>query len=176
MNAILSIYSSKKLTPLLGKNFHKTTPKVVAEKINPLYCWYGDIYYLDRKKYLIFCNAKTRVIFMIGPYQVDNKIHFMNIFHDQLKKHLSKFFADTENYFEKVEDIGYLEKPDKGATAFLNRVKEDLNYSKAYRKSEGNQMKLPEDFEIMFERYPTSIKGKIFFPEDRFIEVWENLK
>lgn len=175
MTKILSIYPSKKLSPILGKTFYSTTPKINAEENHPLFCWYGDVYYLDHKKYLIFCNAKTRVAFMIGPYNVDNKVHFMKIFHNSLKKFLSSIIKDSEDYFEKIEDIGYLEKPDKGATAFLNRVKEDLNYSKDYRKEEGTKMKLPEDFRVMFERYPTSIKGKYFFPSDKFIEEWEKL-
>lgn len=67
MKTTLSLYASKKLLPFLGKEFQKNTPKVATEEINPVYKWYRDVYYFERKKHLVFCNELTRVSFMIGP-------------------------------------------------------------------------------------------------------------
>lgn len=131
------------------KNF-KNTPKVATEEINPLYQWYGDVYYYERKKYLIFCNELTRVSFMIGPYQVDQKVHFMKIFTDHLGKKLKAFLPDPEQYFKKMEDIGWVTNPHKGASAYLNYLKVDLDFCKGYYNAENRPMKLPEDFHRMF--------------------------
>lgn len=88
----------------------------------------GDVYYYERKKYLIFCNELTRVSFMIGPYQVDQKVHFMKIFTDHLGKKLNAFLPDPEQYFKKMEDIGWITNPHTGASAYLNYLKVDLDF------------------------------------------------
>lgn len=83
--------------------------------------------------------------------------------------------ADT--YFERIEGNGWISQPDRGATSFLNRAKDDLNYSKEYwRLMDDKIMILPDDFDTMYERYITSIKGKYFYPEEKFREEWERYK
>lgn len=172
MKTILSIYASKKLLPFLGKEFQKTTPKVDTEEINPLYQWYGDVYYFERKKYLIFCNELTRVSFMIGPYQVDQKVHFMKTFTDNLEKKLKSFLPDPGKYFEKMEDIGWNTKPHKGASGIINHLKTSLDYSKDYYNARNITMTLPEDFHRMFSMYITKKIGikDYFYPETLFQE------
>lgn len=178
MKTTLSLYASKKLLPFLGKEFQKNSPKVVLEEINPLYQWYGDIYYYERKKYLIFCNELTRVSFMIGPYQVDQKVHFMKIFTNHLEKKLKAFLPDSDQYFKKMEDIGWITKPRKGASAFLNHLKVDLDYCEDYYKARNITMKLPEDFDRMYTMQITSKTGikDYFYPEKYFQEEWVKVK
>lgn len=54
---------------------------------------------------------------------------------------------------------------------------DDLNYSKDYLKAMGNKiMVLPDEFDNMYERNVTSIKGKYFFPEEKFLEEWGKYK
>ncbi len=161
----------------MGKLFPSTTPKVTVGEIHPLYCWYGDVYLYNRQKYLIFTNSLTRVSLMIGPYSVDKKEHFSRTFALALKQKLSTIIQDSDAYFEKIEGDGWIAQPDKGATAFVNRIKEELNYLKEYWKAMDDKiMVLPEDFNNTFLRNVTSIKGKYFYPEDKFVEEWEKYK
>lgn len=160
----------------MGKLF-SSTPKVQVEKIHPLYRWYGDVYIYNRQKYLIFTNSLTRVSMMMGPYAVNNKEHFILTFSLALKQKLSTIIQDADTYFEKIEGNGWISQPDRGATSFLNRAKDDLNYSKEYwRLMDDKIMILPDDFDTMYERYITSIKGKYFYPEEKFREEWERYK
>lgn len=114
---------------------------------------------------------------MIGPYSVDKKEHFSRTFALALKQKLSTIIQDSDAYFEKIEGDGWIALPDKGATAFVNRIKEELNYLKEYWKAMDDKiMVLPEDFNNTFLRNVTSIKGKYFYPEDKFVEEWEKYK
>ena len=156
----------------MGKEFQKTTPKIVTEEINPIYLWYGDVYYFDRKKYLIFCNELTRVSFMIGPYQVEQKVHFMKIFTDNLEIKLKTFLPDPGKFLEKMEDIGWNTQSHKGASGFLNHLKTSLDYSKDDYSVRNITMTLPEDFHRMFSMYITKKTGikDYFYPETLFQE------
>lgn len=177
MKNILSIYASKKLLPFLGKEFQKNTPQVEADVISPLYLWYGDIYYYERKKYLIFCNEMTRLSFMIGPYQVDPNTHFLKIFTDNLGQKLKQFLPDSDQYLDKMEDIGWNTKPHKGASGFLSNVKTNLDYCKDYYKVRNTKMKFPEDYHRMYHMYICKKAGsKSFYPEILFKEEWAKAK
>ena len=115
---------------------------------------------------------------MIGPYQVDQKVHFMKIFTHHLEKKLKAFLPDSDQYFEKMEDIGWITKPRKGASAFLNHLKVDLDYCEYYYKARNITMKLPEDFDRMYTmriRSKTGIKD-YFYPEKYFQEEWIKVK
>ncbi len=116
----------------------------------------------------------TWVSFMIGPYQVNQKVHFMTIFREHLDKKLQTFLPDSSRYFEKMEDIGWITKSDKGATANLNHFKVNLDYCRDYYNARDSSLNLPEDFHRMYSmqiRKKTGIKG-YFYPETLFQEEW----
>jgi hypothetical protein len=142
----LALYSSKKLRNYLGKNFFSTHQEISPTDKPNFFHWYGDVFFYQRKKFLIFTNELTRFTFAIGPYTVNNKLDFMDLFKSQLKISLSLFQLDSELYLSRCSTTGLIAKSHPGATAHLNVTKGDFLYSLAY----GGNILSTEDVALEF--------------------------
>jgi hypothetical protein len=174
MTNALGLYSSKKLQNYLGKDFFLVQKEINPASTDNFFHWYGDVFFYQRKKFLIFTNELTRFTFAIGPYAVDNKIDFMTLFKDQLKKSLLLFELNYELYLSHCLDTGLIAKSHPGATAHLNRTKSDFLYSLTF---DGNILK-PEKAALEFTKNVNSshvtkkgTKGYIYTAEEFRLQV-----
>lgn len=176
MTNTLSLYASKKLSPFLGKPFTQELPTVDPNTIHPLYCWYADVYYYKRKKYLIFCNEISRFTWMMGPFSADKKQGFMENFQAQLRINLKGVIPNTELYFEQLQSLGKISQVHRGAVAHLNQMKIGLDYLKDYLPAmENRELLLPNEFWQVADVITSRGKEKGYFnPKVRFREIWEN--
>ncbi|MGM0944514.1 MAG: DUF6933 domain-containing protein [Bacteroidota bacterium] len=149
MTNTLSLYASKKLSPFLGKPFTQELPTVDPNTIHPLYCWYADVYYYKRKKYLIFCNEISRFTWMMGPFSADKKQGFMENFQAQLRINLKAVIPNTKLYFEQLQSLGKISQVHRGAVAHLNQMKSSMTQSNTQRYApidRGMLAKIPSRF------------------------------
>ena len=174
MQNTLALYASKKLLPFLGKAFQKGLKEVDPKELNPLFCWYADVYYLKKVKYLLICNEVSRFTMILGPYSVSSKVNFMDLFQTELKRALEKTVPDSDQYFDRLAGLGKITQSHRGAVAHINRLKEELDYLKAYYPHfEDREFLLPDDFWPMTDSHTTRGTEKGFFkPNERFRELW----
>ena len=174
----LSLYSSTKLLPHLGKKFVSENPEVDPNSVHPIYCWYADVYFLNRAKYLIICNEVSRFSLCLGPYKVDPKANFMDHFKKVLEEKLKEILPDYMDYFKSINGYGRLTQTHRGAMANLSRLKIDLDYSKSYYLAfENRQLDLPLDFEDQAETFTTRNGEKGYFrPAENFVKRWNEFK
>lgn len=175
MQSPLSLYASKKLLPFLGKKFSSEIPVVSPDSVDPIFCWYADIYYYKRAKYLIFCNEISRFCFAVGPFKADAKADFMGFFSSLLLKNLIELLPDPEKYLDKSDGYGRITQSHRGASGHLSRLKVDLDYLKVYYpKREGRELQMPDEFWRVGDIITSRSGEKGFFhPKQRFLELWE---
>lgn len=175
MQNTLALYASKKLLPFLGKPFEKELKEVDPKELNPLFCWYGDVYYLKKVKYLIICNEVSRFSWILGPYSVSSKVNFMDLFQTELQKALEKIIPDSDHYFGHIAGLGKITQSHLGAVATINRLKIELDYLKtSYPHFEDREFLLPDDFWRMADSYTSRGTEKGYFkPNERFRDLWK---
>jgi len=159
MKNSLALYSSKKLRNYLGKSFFLDHQEIDPTDQPNFFHWYGDVFFYQRKKFLIFTNELSRFTFAIGPYTVNNKIDFMNLFKSQLKTSLGLFQLDAEVYLSQCPATGVIAKSHPGATAHLNTVKGDFLYSLAYDGNIFPPENVALEFTLSANTSPVTKKG-----------------
>ena len=176
MKRTLSLYASKKLLPFLGKTFLKDIPEVDAGEIDPLYCWYADVYYLNRAKYLLICNEVSRFTFVLGPYTVDSKINFMDVLKTHLQVSLKEAIPAPGFYLDSISGYGRITQTHRGAVAFINHLKTELDYMKWYcPRYEAREFQLLNEFWRVGDTITSKNGGKDYFvPKKKFLELWDS--
>lgn len=156
----LSIYASKKLKTYIGKQLSAEGSGGSLSDVNEFYQWYGDVFFYQRKKFLIFSNELTRFVFAVGPYTVNVKKPIFNLFKEGLGVALKAYGLDTEAYFSHLDTLVINSKPHPGATAHLNTAKGDYLYSMAYQGNVTNPAVVAVDFNYHVNDMPVSRKGQ----------------
>lgn len=161
--------------PLLGKSFVNVIPEVNPAETSPLYCWYADIYYLRRSKFIIICNEISRFTWIIGPYSANAKVNFMEVFHRELNALMERTINNPEKYMDQLSGFGRISETHRGAVAHINRLKSELDYLKMYFPHvENREFELPHEFWRVRDTITSRNGEKGFFSaEKRFVELWE---
>ncbi|KEO75849.1 DUF6933 domain-containing protein [Anditalea andensis] len=120
----LGLYFSKKLNPFIGKEFFNLASQVNEPIADEFYLWYGDVFDVNRKKYLIFSNGLTKFSFVVLDYRVDKKTNFYNTFSTYLSHSLRHNGFNPDIYFENIEFYTHNSQTSRSAMSHLSQLKD----------------------------------------------------
>jgi len=120
----LGIYFSKKLKPFIGKEFFDQATELNDPVADEFYLWYGDVFYVNRKKYLVFGNGLTKFSFLIPDFRVDKKANFYDTFCTYLSHSLRHNGFDPDTYLQDIEFYAHNAQTSRSAMAHLTQLKD----------------------------------------------------
>jgi hypothetical protein len=120
----LGLYFSKKLKPFIGNAFHDQASEFSEPVSDEFYLWYGDVFYVNRKKYVIFANGLTKFSFIIPDFRVDKKTNFYDNFCTYLSHSLRHNGFDPDPYFQHIEFYTHQAQTSRSAMAHLSQLKD----------------------------------------------------
>jgi hypothetical protein len=120
----LGLYFSKKLNPFIGKEFFNLASEVNEPIADEFYLWYGDVFYVNRKKYLVFANGLTKFSFLVPDYRVDKKTNFFKTFSTYLEHSLRHNGFNPDIYLEDIEFYTHHAQTSRSAMAHLTQLKD----------------------------------------------------
>ncbi|MBT0810392.1 hypothetical protein KIH41_03770 [Litoribacter ruber] len=121
---IVSLYFSKKLKGMIGTEFFDMATVPEDNITDEFYRWYGDIFYVNRKKYLIFSNGLTKFSFVIPDFRVEKKSSFFRKFCHYLTEALKHHNHDPEIYSGSWEFFSHDTIVNRSAMAHLSQLKD----------------------------------------------------
>lgn len=120
----LRLHFSKKLKPFIGNEFFNLATETNDPITDEFDLWYGDIFYINRKKYSVFSNGLTNFAFIILDYQVDKK----NKFYDNFKTYLAYSLRHNgfvpENYLLHIDFYSSKVKTSRSPNSHLSQLKD----------------------------------------------------
>ncbi|MHA7130927.1 DUF6933 domain-containing protein [Algoriphagus namhaensis] len=172
MKHTMSIYLSKKLKSYIGKQLEAEAKKELVSNSNEFFHWYGDVFFYQRKKFLMFTNELTRFVFAVGPFAVNAKKPLFQVFSEGLVEAMECHGMDPSSYLAHVDGFRVNTIPHRGATGHLNRTKDDYLY---WLAAEGNPLdpkRVAYDFNMRIpKRIVSRNAGKEYiFPKDDFAD------
>lgn len=110
--------------PYLGASIYDAK-EPVKEQIDPLLIWYVDVFFIQRKRYLIIANPLTKFTFFIFRYSKKSHPNFFEAFKEKLSYTLKVKDIHPEKYMERCDKIIPVIETNRSVTAHLNQVKID---------------------------------------------------
>ncbi len=120
----IHLYQSKKVQRYLDNNIYDIK-EPVREQIDPLLIWYVDVFFIQRKRYLIIANPLTKFTFFIFRYSKKSHPNFLQAFKNNLSSTLRAKEINPQKYLEKCDVLIPLLETNKSASAHLSSTKVD---------------------------------------------------
>ena len=117
---MLSIYGTKK--------FGKIDFIELEEEVDPAFAWYVDVFYLEKKKCLIFCNGATKFSFVILSYTKKEYPDFEKMFFDEFFRICKCYGLRVDKYLNHVKGVCRDTKVNRSALAHISQKKVELAY------------------------------------------------
>ena len=160
MKKEILLYSSKKLKSYIGKQLEVEKIKESSFDSHELYHWYGDVFFYQRKRFLIFSNELTRFIFAVGPYTINKKQPLFELFKEGLEAALTFHGIDSNAYLQHLVGLAMNPVAHPGSTAHLNTAKGDYLYWLAYDGNTAKPEEVPRDFNNRVNNLPVTKKSQ----------------
>lgn len=123
---IINLYQSRKLNGHLDPHFYQECRITENLDKDPLYNWYADIAFVNRKKYLIIANSLTKFTFFIVDYSRKNSSWFGEDFCESLAGAQSIFEINPLPFVDSIEGFAINEQSNKSISAHISRIKEEF--------------------------------------------------
>ena len=123
---MIRLYQTKKLNGHLSTHFYKDLPEVSRQETDPIFSWYGDIFYINRKMNLIFTNELTKFSILIIKYRKSDHKDFAATFRQYLTFTMRLHGMDPEKYLGHTDTFGLNTKANRSPVAHLSRLKMDF--------------------------------------------------
>jgi hypothetical protein len=174
---MLTLYVTNNLDGYTGNAFYDYTQQVNSND-DPFGSWYGDLFFVNRRKRLIFTNELTKFSFLVLNYQVRKDVFLWGVFSEHFEYAARNFGINPAPYLKAYDDIGWNTKSNKSCLAHISRLKEEIipllncNY---YKLAEHEQQGY---FNQIINERLTTYKGEkgYFRPLDVFKEELDKRK
>jgi hypothetical protein len=123
---MIKLYQTKKLNGHLSNSFFQNLPDVSGQETDPIFSWYGDIFYINRKMNLLFTNELTKFSILIIKYKKSEHPDFTATFRHHLAFTLGLHSIDPEKYLAHTNAFGLNTKANRSPIAHLSRLKMDV--------------------------------------------------
>lgn len=126
---MIKLYQTKKLNGHLYNSFYQNLPEDSGQETDPIFSWYGDILYINRKINLIFTNELTKFSFLILKYRKSDHPDFAVSFRQYLAFTMRLHGMEPEKYQVHTESFCLNTKANRSPVAHLSRLKMDFTPS-----------------------------------------------
>ena len=155
---MIKIYQTKKLDGHLSTSFCQNLPEVSGQETDPIFHWYGDIFYINRKRNLLFTNELTKFSILILKYKKSDHPDFAATFRQYLAFTMRLHDMDPEKYLAQTDSFGLNTKANKSPIAHLSRLKIDftptLHFEYPYIETEPLWIKYTRSMNTYLTSYP----------------------
>jgi hypothetical protein len=135
---MIKLYQTKKLNGHLSPLSYQELPEESGQETDPIFSWYGDIFYINRKMNLIFTNELAKFSILILKYKKSEHQDFTASFRQYLAFTMHLYSIDPQKYLAQTGSFGLNTKANKSPIAHLSRLK--MNFTPTL-KMEYDQMK-----------------------------------
>src|SRR5690625_4519430 len=118
---MLLIQTTKKLADQL--NVKSTKDQIIQN--DSLYAWHTHLFVVDRRKYVIVMNNKSRYNFVMGNLVKKDFIRYGSLVKEGIKENLiADGFSDqiVENYLEQCDDTNFAPTSDRSIISQMNEM------------------------------------------------------
>lgn len=126
---MINLYQTKNLNGHLSTQFYKDLQEVSGQETDPIFSWYGDILYINRKMNLIFTNELTKFSILILKYRKSDHKDFAASFRQYLAFTMRLHGMEPEKYLVHTESFCLNTKANRSPVAHLSRLKMDFTPS-----------------------------------------------
>ena len=123
---MIKLYQTKKLSGQLSNSFYQNQPDVSGQETDPIFSWYGDIFYINRKRNILFTNELTKFSILILKYKKSEHPDFTATFRQYLSFTMRLHDMNPEKYLEHTDTFGLNTKSNRSPIAHLSRLKIDF--------------------------------------------------
>lgn len=167
---MIKLYQTKKLDGYLSQYFYQGCQDLTKKKVDPIFSWFADVFYVNRKKNIIITNESSKFSFLILNYKTREHWNFAGSFCEYLDYAMRVNNLDPYPYLTAFESFGICYKSNKSALAHISRFKIDL-----VPLMKGNYHNLhPSEklgyYNQIINTYNTSFKGKKGYHQP--VDVW----
>ena len=126
---MIRLYQTKKLNGHLSSQFYQNQSDVSDQETDPVFSWYGDLFYINRKMNLIFTNELTKFSIFILRYRKSEHPDFAATFRQYLTFTMRLHDMDPEKYVVYTDSFCLNSKANRSPIAHLSRLKMDFTPS-----------------------------------------------
>lgn len=124
---MITLYQTKKLDGHLSPHFYQNQPEVAGqEMVDPIFSWYGDLFYINRKMNLIFTNELTKFSILVLRYRKSDHPDFAATFREYLAFTMRLHRMEPEKYLDQTDTFGLNNRANRSPIAHLSRLKIDF--------------------------------------------------
>jgi hypothetical protein len=123
----IHLYQSKKVQRYIGNKIYDDVPWA-PDQVDPLTLWYADVFFIDRKSYLVIANPLTKMTFFVFRYSKKTHPDFMATFREKLKQTLLAADIDATGYLRHCDLLVPYILTDRSASSHISRTKIDFEY------------------------------------------------
>ncbi|GAA4443430.1 hypothetical protein GCM10023188_44190 [Pontibacter saemangeumensis] len=156
---MIQLYQTKKLRGHLSASFCQALPDVSTVEMDPLFSWYGDLFFLNRKANLIFTNGLTKFSILLLGYRKSEHPDFAATFRGCLARTLQLHHIHPGPYLEQAAAFGQNTKSSRSPLAHLSRLQIDFVPSLKAHESLQEKEALWRQYAYDFNTYLTSFPG-----------------